>query len=264
MDYAYTRDSERQPGVPTGEVTRHEWRSTIFARTVRDYWLYVPAQYRPDSPAALMVFQDGAAYLDEDGDFRTTVVFDNLIHQGALPVTIGLFVNPGHAGAVPPDATWQSDNRSFEYDSLSDTYARFLIEELLPEVGKTHHVSTDPKQRAIAGLSSGAICAFTVAWQRPDQFHRVLSHIGSFTDIRGGHDYPSLIRKSAVRDLKVFLQDGENDLDNDAGNWWLANQQLAAALAYRGYDHRFVAGTGGHDGRHGGAILPDSLRWLWS
>ncbi|MEQ4209399.1 alpha/beta hydrolase-fold protein [Actinopolymorpha sp. B9G3] len=264
MEYAYTKDSEPQADVPRGEVTHHEWQSEIFAGTVRDYWLYVPAQYRADTPAALMVFQDGHAYLAEDGQFRVPVVFDNLIHQGDMPVTIGLFINPGHAGEAPPATPWQSTNRSLEYDSMSETYARFLIEEMIPEIEKTCRISPDPKQRAICGLSSGGICSFTVAWQRPDAFHRVLSHIGSFTDIRGGHEYPTYIRKWAKRDIKVFLQDGENDLDTPSGNWWLANQQMAAALKFRGYDYTFVGGTGAHDGKHGGAILPESLRWLWA
>jgi enterochelin esterase-like enzyme len=156
-----------------------------------------------------------------------------------------------------------SSNRSFEYDTLSDQYARFLLEEILPEVGERWRLTADPDQRAICGASSGGICAFTVAWQRPDAFRKVMSHIGSFADIRGGHNYPSLIRKEAVRPLRVFLQDGEADLDIEFGNWWLANLQMVSALKFRGYDHMFVGGTGGHDGEHGGAILPDSLRWLW-
>lgn len=264
MEYVHTKDSERQQGTPSGEVTKHEWRSEIFAGTVRDYWVYVPAQYRPETPAGVMVFQDGHHYVAEDGPFRVPIVFDNLIHQQEMPVTLGLFINPGHAGTAPPETPWRSDNRSREYDSLSDAYARFLIEELLPDVEKTHRISADPRRRALCGMSSGGICAFTAAWQRPDSFHRVLSHIGSFTDIRGGHQYPSYVRQSAKRDIKVFLQDGENDLDTPAGNWWLANQQLAAALEFRGYDYYFARGTGGHNGEHGGAILPDSLRWLWA
>jgi enterochelin esterase-like enzyme len=264
MEYVHTKDSERQQGTPSGEVTKHEWRSEIFAGTVRDYWVYVPAQYRRETPAGVMVFQDGHHYVAEDGPFRVPIVFDNLIHQQEMPVTLGLFINPGHAGTAPPETPWRSDNRSREYDSLSDAYARFLIEELLPEVEKTHRISADPRRRALGGMSSGGICAFTAAWQRPDSFHRVLSHIGSFTDIRGGHQYPSYVRQSAKRDIKVFLQDGENDLDTPAGNWWLANQQLAAALEFRGYDYHFARGTGGHNGEHGGAILPDSLRWLWA
>jgi enterochelin esterase family protein len=180
-----------------------------------------------------------------------------------MPVTVGLFVNPGHAGKADPESPWQSDNRSYEYDSLTEKYSRFLVEEMVPLVQQTCSISSDPRRRAIAGMSSGGICAFTAAWQRPDCFHKVLSHVGSFTDIRGGHNYPSYIRQWAKRDIKVFLQSGTGDLETQFGNWWLANLQMASALKWRGYDHRFVGGEGGHDGKHGGAILPDSLRWLW-
>ncbi len=261
--YQYGPDSQRQAGVPQGSVTHFEHISQIFPGARRDYSVYVPQQYDPATPAAVMVFQDGHAYLNEAGDFRTTIVFDNLIHAGAMPVTIGIFINPGHVGDELPANRFRASNRSYEYDSLSDQYARFLLDEILPEVGSRWNLTSDPERRAICGLSSGGICAFTVAWERPDRFRKVLSHIGSFTDIRGGHVYPSLIRKSAVRPLRVFLQDGEADLDNQYGNWWLANLQMVAALRYRGYDHQFVGGDGAHDGKHGGAILPDSLRWLW-
>jgi enterochelin esterase family protein len=178
-------------------------------------------------------------------------------------VLIGLFINPGHRGATPPDNPWHSDNRSYEYDSLSEEYVQFLIEEMIPEVGKTYLLADDPKMRAICGISSGGICSFTAAWQRPDYFHKVLSHVGSFTDIRGGHVYPTLIRKWAKRDIRVFLQAGSNDLDLIFGNWWLSNLQMESALKFRGYDYQFAGGTGGHNGEHGGAILPESLAWLW-
>jgi enterochelin esterase family protein len=223
----------------------------------------VPAQYEAAKPAALMVFQDGYRYLNEAGEFRVPIVFDNLIYSGEMPVTIGLFINPGHYGEPAPDLPFRASNRSVEYDTLSDKYARFLLEEILPEVSNQWSITSDPELRAIGGLSSGAICAFTVAWQRPDAFRKVLSHIGSFADIRGGHNYPSYIRQHSMRPIRIFLQDGENDLNNDWGNWWLANLQMVSALEYRGYDYKFVAGTGGHDGKQGGAILPDSLRWLW-
>jgi len=261
---AYGPDSERRPEVPRGTVTKHEWEGEVFAGTTRDYYVYVPAQYRADTPAALMVFQDGHAYVKEDGDFRVPIVFDNLIHQGAMPVTIGLFVDPGHRGGERPESPFRNSNRSVEYDDLSERYASFLIEELMPELERSYTLADDRKLRAIAGLSSGGICAFTAAWQRPDVFHKVVSHIGSFTNIRGGHEYPAFIRRDSKRDIKVFLQDGSNDLDNVFGNWWLANLQMASALEFRGYDYKFVRGSGGHDGRHGGAILPDTLRWLWA
>jgi enterochelin esterase family protein len=261
--FPYGPDSQRQADAPRGEVLHFQHSSTIFTGTRRDYWVYVPQQYDPATPAAVMIFQDGHAYLKEDGDFRAPIVFDNLIHTGTMPVTIGIFINPGHVGEELPAVAFRASNRSFEYDSLSDQYARFLLDEILPEVGARWNLTTDPDQRAICGLSSGGICAFTVAWERPDAFRKVMSHIGSFTDIRGGHVYPSLIRKSAPRPIRVFLQDGEADLDNQYGNWWLANLQMVAALRYRGYDHQFVGGDGAHDGKHAGPILPDSLRWLW-
>jgi enterochelin esterase-like enzyme len=261
--YPHGPDSQRQVGVPQGTVTHFRHVSTVFPDARRDYWVYVPQQYDPATPAAVMVFQDGHAYVSEEGWHRVPIVFDNLIHARAMPVTVGIFINPGHVEDEPPANPWMASNRSFEYDTLSDQYAGFLINELLPEVATRWKLSDDPEQRAICGASSGGICAFTVAWERPDAFRKVMSHIGSFTDIRGGHVYPSRIRKEPLRPLRVFLQDGEADLDNEYGNWWLANLQMVAALRYRGYDHRFVGGSGGHNGEHAGAILPDSLRWLW-
>ncbi|GIW96642.1 MAG: esterase [Pirellulaceae bacterium] len=264
--YELGPDSQRHEGVPRGTVTEYVWRSQIFPGTIRRYWVYVPAQYDGSSPAAVMVFQDGHAYVSEDGDFRVPIVFDNLIHKKELPIIIGIFIDPGHKKEqLPEKPGWRPtpENRSFEYDTLSDQYARFLLEEILPEVGKRYKLTDDPNQRAICGISSGGICAFTVAWQRPDAFRKVMSHVGSFVNIRGGHVYPSLIRKTPPKPIRVFLQAGANDLDNEHGNWALANQEMAAALKFAGYDYRFVFGEGGHNGRHGGAILPDSLRWLW-
>ncbi|HXX93134.1 MAG TPA: alpha/beta hydrolase-fold protein, partial [Planctomycetota bacterium] len=241
------------------------WKSTrVYPGTIRECWTYVPAQYDGKTPAAVMVFQDGHAYVGEKGSFRAPVVMDNLIHAGQMPVTIGIFVNPGHKAEELPKPGWSDkNNRSFEYDTLSDQYARFLLEEILPEVGRELKLTEDPEGRAICGISSGGICAFTVAWERPDQFRKVLSHVGSFTNIRGGHAYPSLIRKTPRKPLRVYLQDGEKDLDNEHGDWWLANQQMAAALKFAKYDYTFVGGVGGHNDKHGGAILPESLRWLW-
>ncbi|MBA3939566.1 MAG: esterase family protein [Planctomycetes bacterium] len=275
--YAPGPDAQRVAGVPQGTVTPGTWHSTVFPDNVRQYWVYVPKQYDGSAPAAVMVFQDGHAYLDEHGDFRAPIVFDNLIQQGAMPITIGIFLNPGqNGGKLPEKPGWGGgNNRSFEYDTLSDQYARFLIDEILPEVGKTVKLTADARNRAICGISSGGICAFTVAWQRPEVFSKVLSHVGSFTDIasgktriEGGHNYPSLIRKAKqfdhlVKPIRVFLQDGEKDLDNEHGNWFLANQEMAAALKWAGYDHKTEWGTEGHNGKHGGAIMPDSLRWLW-
>lgn len=260
--YTLGPDSQRHQGVPQGKVTERFWKSNVFAETERKYWVYAPAQYSPAEPAAIMVFQDGGAYVSEKGDFRVPIVFDNLIARREMPVTIGLFIDPGKIPSKEPNGKPQS-NRSFEYDTLSDQYARFLLEEMIPEVAKDYKLADDASARAICGISSGGICAFTAAWQRPDAFSKVLSHVGSFTNIRGGHVYPALVRQTPKKPIRVFLQDGSGDLDNQFGNWPLANQQMAAALKFAQYDYQFIYGDGGHSGKHGGAILPDSLRWLW-
>jgi enterochelin esterase-like enzyme len=261
-DYKLGPDSQEQPDVPHGKVTKHSWTSKIFDGTERDYWVYVPSQYDAKKPACVMVFQDGQAYVNPKGQFRVPIVFDNLIHKKEMPTTIGIFINPGTFAAAEKGKKGRS-NRSFEYDTLSDQYARFLEKEILPEVGKEYNLRQDAAGRAICGISSGGICAFTVAWQRPDLFSKVLSHVGSFTNIRGGDVYPGIIRKTKNKPIRIFLQDGSEDLDNEHGNWPLANQQMAAALKFKGYDYRFEYGHGRHSGNHGGAILPESLRWLW-
>jgi enterochelin esterase family protein len=262
-DYKLGPDSQRQQGVPEGTVTKHTWNnSRVFKGTERDYWVYVPKQYDGSKPACVMVFQDGGNYQDPEKDFRVPIVFDNLIHKGEMPITVGIFINPGVIPAADPEKKPRS-NRSFEYDSLTPEYADFLLKEILPEVGKQVKLTDKPGERAIGGISSGGICAWTVAWEKPEAFQKVLSHVGSFTNIRGGHVYPALIRKTQNKPIKVFLQDGSGDLDNVHGNWPLANQEMASALKFMNYDYQFVYGDGGHNGKHGGAILPDSLRWLW-
>lgn len=266
--YPISADSLEQTGVPKGKLTQYVWKdSKVYPGTIRRFYVYVPAQYDASTSAALMVFQDGHAFIRENGSYRMPTVFDNLIHKGDIPVTIAVLVDPGHTnGELPPEPGWRPrpGNRSVEYDTLSDAYSTFLLEEILPEVEQSYNIARNPELRAICGDSSGGICAFTVAWERPDQFRKVLSHIGSFTNIRGGHNYPALIRKgSGKKPLRVFLQDGSGDLDNQHGNWPLANKQMYAALKFRDYDVKFVYGTGGHNGNHSGAIFPDSLRWLW-
>ncbi len=264
QQYSPGPDSQRKENVPHGSVQKFSWtsRGGVYPGIARDYWVYVPAQYSASKPACLLVVQDGAGAVNEGGDWRYPIVLDNLIAQGAIPVTIGVFVNPGvlpqGASDVPP-----LFNRSFEYDSMDDRYLRFLTAELLPEVTGRWNISSDPNDRAIAGASSGAIAAFTAAMLRPDAFHRVLSFIGSYTNLRGGNEWPDLIRKMEPAPLRVFLQDGDHDLNIFAGAWWLSNQEMASALEYRGYEFKFVTGTEGHNGKHGGAILPDALRWLW-
>jgi enterochelin esterase family protein len=252
--YAYGPDSYPHSGVPRGTILEFEWStSRVFPDTRRRYWVYVPAQYMASEPASVMVFQDGAMYHDPEGDVRAGVVFDNLIHRDEMPVTIGVFVDPA------------PENRNAECDAFSDGYATFLLTEVLPQVRDRYLITDDPEQWAIGGGSSGGSCAFTVAWMRPDRFRRVLSFLGSFAQIRGGNRYPDVIRDTPKKPLRVFLQAATRDLNWGAAehNWFSANLRVAAALAERGYDFRLVLGDGGHDPNHGGAILPDALRWLW-
>jgi enterochelin esterase-like enzyme/quercetin dioxygenase-like cupin family protein len=258
-------NSYTYPGIPKGKVTKYVWKSKVYENTIRDYYIYVPAQYDGTKEAALMIFQDGHNYAKEDGDYRVPVVFDNLIAQGKMPLTIGLFINPGHDTTTPAQTgPWKASNRSVEYDDVSDKYGKMLVQEFLPELNKNYKISSDPKMRAVCGLSSGGICAFTAAWFFPNQFQKVMSHIGSFTDIRGGDKYPSMIRKADKKELKVYLQDGRNDLDNQYGNWYLGNQQMEAALKYKKYEYKFVVDDGGHVGKYAGPALPEGLEWLWA
>ncbi len=253
--YAHGPDSFRQTDVPCGALHEHEWSaSRVFPGTQRRYWVYVPAQYRETEPASLMVFQDAEWYLDLDFEVRAPIVFDNLIHRGEMPVTIGVFVAPGEPG-----------NRNVEYDAFSDAYATFLLTEILPTVQSRYAIADDPDRWAIGGGSSGGNCAFTVAWMRPDRFRRVLCFVGSFTQLDGGNRYPELIPETPKKPLRIFLHAATRDLNWNAPryNWLSENLRVAAALAERGYDFRLVLGDGGHDGNHGGVILPDALRWLW-
>jgi len=265
MEYKHGPDSFEQEGVPRGSVTKFHWRSQFYRKeTVRDYWVYVPSQYDETTPSGLMVFNDGHFYVDNSASFRVPTVFDNLIHQKRIPPLIGIFIEPGHSTDYSiTDKPFRASERSNEYDVLSEQYVRFLIEEMIPAVGEQYNLTDDRKMRGICGISSGGICAFTAAWERPDYFHKVMSHVGSFTDIRGGHVYPTLIRKSSKRDIRVFLQGGRNDMNVDWGNWWLANLQMESSLEFRGYDYKFVGGEGEHNGEHGGSILPESFEWLW-
>ena len=262
--FEYTADSLRQPDVPQGRLEKFEWRdSRVFPQTVREVTVYLPQQYRPDEPACLMVWQDGSRHADPNGSMRASVVFDNLIAKREMPVTIGVFVDPGRQAGQKPGA--RPANRSFEYDSLGDAYARFLLTEILPEVQKRYGVKfrPEPEARAIAGGSSGGICAFTAAWERPDQFHKVLCWVGTFVDIRGGNAYPYLLRVTERKPLRVYLQDGTHDLDNKFGNWPLANRMMEASLRYLGYDCRVDWNEGFHGSKGMAPLLPEALRWLW-
>ncbi len=263
-DYKLGPLSQEKAGVPKGKVIQmpvHE--SKICAGTKRDWWIYVPAQYRPEQPANLMVFQDGHDYVGLKGAWRVPVVFDHLIASGDMQPTIAIFINPGHSGESKPVSAWKNNNRGKEYNTLGDVYARFLLDEIIPQVAKDFRLTDDPDGWAIAGASSGAICAFTVAWERPDKFRKVFSTIGSYVDLAGGHVYPSIIRLTERKPLRIYLQDGSSDLDNPYGNWPLANQQMAKALAFMKYDFTFTFGDGSHNSKHGASIFPEAMKWLW-
>jgi gluconolactonase len=262
--YPLGPDSQQQPGVPKGEVIKLSFdKSKIFPGTVRDYWIYVPAQYTPDKPACVYVNQDGIQW-------QAPTVFDNLIHKKEIPVTIGVFIMHGKVMAAKADAALDRFNRSYEYDGLGDSYVRFLLDEILPEVetkktsdGRAIRLSKSGNDRAIGGSSSGAIAAFTAAWERPDAFSRVFSTIGTYVGLRGGDRYSTLVRKYEPKPLRIFLQDGSNDLNIYGGDWWMANQTLERALIFSGYEVTHVWGEGAHNGQHGTALFPDAMRWLW-
>ncbi|MFZ9682694.1 MAG: alpha/beta hydrolase-fold protein [Cephaloticoccus sp.] len=257
-------DSLPQPGVPRGRVEARTLDSSrVFPGTVRDYWVYVPAQYRASRPACVLVVQDGHAHLF-GGRWNLAVVLDNLIHQRAMPVTIGVFINPGKVPAARAGGA-ERDNRSLEYDTPGDRYARFVLEEILPEVARDYLLRTDGNSRAIFGGSSGGMCALNAAWSRPDAFQRVVSEVGSFTPMRGGHDFAAQVRLTAPKPLKVFLQGGADDLDVVNGHWWTANLEMLAALSYAGYDVNHVwHERAGHNEYHCNMVAPDALRWVWS
>lgn len=248
---------------PKGEVTKYTFdQSKIFPGTVRDYWVYVPRQYDPTKPACLFVCQDGIQY-------NAPAVFDQLIASQEMPVTIGVFVMHGRVKANS-DQALDRFNRSYEYDGLGDAYARFLIDELLPAAakqktsdGREIHLSPDGNDRCIAGASSGAICAFTAAWERPDSFRRVFSSIGTYVGLRGGNVYPTLVRKYEPKPLRIFLQDGSADQNIYGGDWWMANQEMERSLTFAGYEVAHEWGTGGHNGEHATKIFPDAMRWIW-
>jgi gluconolactonase len=263
-NYPPNPDSVRQEGVPAGEVLKFTFEnSKIFPGTWREYWVYVPAQYTADKPACVYVNQDGLQW-------QANVVFDNLINKKEMPVTIGVFVMHGRARAANADAALDRFNRSYEYDGLGDNYVRFILDEILPDVetkktsdGRPIRLSKNGNDRAIGGSSSGAICAFTAAWERPDAFSRVFSAIGTYVGLRGGDRYPTLIRKFEPKPIRVFLQDGSKDLNIYGGDWWMANQTMERALIFAGYEVQHVWGEGGHNGKHGTAIFPIAMRWLW-
>lgn len=260
---AYLPDCYEKAGVPKGKLSEKlVHTSRIYEGMTSDYWIYVPAQYDASRPAALMVWQDGQGHTNRDGAARTLNVIDNLIHQKKIPVMIQVFISPGMVGS--------RRMRSIQYDTVDDTYARFLRDEILAEVQSKYNIRKDAYSRAIAGNSSGGICAFNVAWHQPDQFSRVLSRVGSFTSIQwkpgvleGGNVYPFKIRKEPKRNIRVWLQDGSEDLENSHGSWPLQNIQMANSLKMRDYDFHLSWGGGSHNSAHGNAELPAAMEWLW-
>ncbi|HYS46926.1 MAG TPA: alpha/beta hydrolase-fold protein [Rhizomicrobium sp.] len=290
-EYPPTADSLPQSGIAKGKLIGPlEFHSKIIEGTVRRYWIYVPAKYDAKNPPNLLVFQDGQRAINPQGPLNIPVVLDNLIAKGDIPPTLGIFITPGNTGTEHyPDnlGTGNPNHRAPEYDAVNDSYARFLTEEMLPEVAKSYKFTDDPKRRAIGGTSSGAICAWTVAWNKPEAFGNVISMIGSYTSIGyhpatadhpavyGGDTYPGLIRKSAIRPIRMFLQDGTADLNNEHGNWHLANEQMVSSLEWANanadakkipgarYDVRYEWGDGAHSDVHGGWLLPGILRWMF-
>ncbi len=257
-DYKPGPDSLPQPGVPKGETLKGTFdQSKIFPGTTRDYTVYLPQQLDRTKPAPVMVLQDG-------GGFSAPVVFDNLIHKREIPALVGIFVMHGRVKAPSTNAL-DRFNRSYEYDGLSGDYARFLLDELLPFIATRHNVklTTNGTDRAIGGASSGAIAAFTAAWERPDAFTRVFSAIGTYVGLRGGNIYPTLIRKVEPKPIRVYLQGGSADQNIYGGDWWKANEEMERALKFAGYEVEHAWGDGGHNAKHGTTVFPDALRWLW-
>jgi len=285
---AFSPLSYQQPGVPSGKLSpKIAHTSRIYDGMKSEYWIYVPAQYDPHTPAALMVFQDGEGYLDRDSKNPALNVIDNLITQKKIPVMICVFINPGDIAGSPDTHTYKfvkaySDKwkrtlkdsmRSTLYDTVSDRYARFLRDEVLPEVEAKYNIRKDAYSRAITGQSSGGICSFNAAWQMPDQFSRVLSWIGSFASIQwkedpaladGGQDYPEKVLRESHRNLRVWLQDGAEDMELEKyGSWPLSNLRLANALKLKGYDFHLSFGQGTHNRGQGAAEFPEEMTWLW-
>lgn len=269
-------DSLPQDAVPKGEIRGpFTLPSRAYPGTQHTYWIYIPAQYDPAFATGLMIYNDGQAFMNPDGDLRAQNVMDNLIFRRELPVMIAVFINPGRRPdqPEPTPSEWgdHTTNRPTEYNSLDDRYARVIVDELMPVLYKEYNISKDPERHGIGGSSSGAIAAFTVAWQRPNEFRKVLSNVGSFVDLRGGNAYPDLIRKTDKKPFRVFLCDGRNDNRgqrpgedyNETRDWFYQNVRMMQALTAKGYDVDFAWGMNKHGQKMGGAILPEMMRWLW-
>lgn len=274
--YDLSPDALVRDGVPQGAIKGpFVIPSQAYPGTQHTYWVYVPAQYDPNTPASLMIFNDGQAFMHPEGDVRAHVVMDNLIYRRELPVMIGVFINPGRRPDQPEPtlSNWgdRDTNRPTEYNVLDDRYARVIVDELLPALKKDYNISDDPERRGIGGSSSGAIAAFTVAWHRPDQFRKVLSNVGSFTNLRGGHEYPDIIRKSEKKPLRVYLLGGRNDnraLRTDGSydanrDWFYQNVRMKDALTEKGYDLNYAWGIQRHGQKMLRTVFPDMMRWLW-
>jgi len=274
--YKLGPDSLQQEGVPHGKMVGPlTLPCNIYPGTAHTYWTYVPAQYDSSKPASLMVFNDGQAFKNEMGDIRAQNVIDNLIHRREIPVMITVFINPGRTPEQPEPSPrdWgdRSTNRPTEYNTPDDKYATIICDELLPALRRDYNISADPEQRGIGGASSGAIAAFSVAWERPDQFRKVVSMVGSFVNLRGGDVYPERVLASEKKPIRIFFQDGRNDnrgvrRDGEYDprrDWFLQNVRLVDALTKKGYDVNYAWGIGLHGTKQGGAILPEMMRWLW-
>jgi enterochelin esterase-like enzyme len=276
IHYKLGPDSLPQEGVPKGEIRGpFTLPSNAYPGTQHTWWAYVPAQYDASVPASLMIFNDGQAYMAPEGDIRAHNVMDNLIYRREIPVMIGVFINPGRRPDQPEPnlREWgdRTTNRPTEYNTLDDRYARVIVDELLPLLHKEYNISKDPDRHGIGGASSGAIAAFTVAWERPNQFHKVLSFVGSFVNLRGGHAYADIVRKSEKKPIRIFLQDGRNDNRgvgrggnyDETRDWFLQNVRLMQALTEKGYEVNYAWGMNRHGQKMGGEILPEMMRWLW-
>jgi len=273
--YRLGPDSLPQEGVPKGEIRGpFVLPCKVYAGTQHTYWVYVPAQYDAAIPTALMVYQDGQAFKNEKGDMRAQNVMDNLIYRREIPVMIGVFINPGRKPEQPEPTpqNWgdRDTNRPTEYNSLDDKYARVITEELMPALGKDFNITKDPNLHGIGGSSSGAIAAFTVAWERPDAFRKVLSNVGSFVNLRGGHVYPERVMEAEKKPIRVYLCDGRNDnrglrngIHDEKLDWFHQNVRLMKALTQKGYDVNYSWGMNLHGQKFGGAIMPEMMRWLW-
>lgn len=274
--YKLGPDSLEQEGVPKGEVKGpFTLPSQAYPGTQHTYWVYVPAQYDSKTPASLMIFNDGQAFMNPTADIRAKNVFDNLIYRREIPVMIGVFINPGRRPDQPEPTLqeWgdRTTNRPTEYNTLDDKYARVIVDELLPALYKDYNISKNPDDHGIGGSSSGAIAAFTVAWERTDHFRKVISFIGSFVDLRGGHAYADIVAKSDRKPIRIYMQDGRNDNRgigrdgkyNQNRDWFYQNVRLMKALTAKGYDVNYAWGINRHGSKMGGMMLPDMMRWLW-